>query len=215
MVAIIFDLDGTLVHSTPDIQAAVNRMLVAEGAEPLDIATVTGFVGNGLPKLVERVMEHRGLPKSDHARLAQTTLEFYSAATADLTRPYPGVVAALRSLAAAGHPLGVCTNKPEAAARAVLEALGLLGFFASVVGGDRLATTKPDPAMLHLSIAELGGGVAIFVGDSEVDAATAEAAGAPFALYTEGYRKTPVAELFHDATFASFADLPGVVARLT
>lgn len=213
-LSVVFDLDGTLIHSTPDIQAAVNRMLAGEGAEPLDLATVTSFVGNGLPKLVERVIAARGLAVQDHKRLTSVTLELYEAAPADLTHPYPGVVAALRALAAAGHPMGLCTNKPEAAVRAILRALGLAEFFTSVVGGDRLATIKPDPAMLHLSVAELGGGPAVFVGDSEVDAATAEAARLPFALYTEGYRKSPVSALPHDVAFADFADLPGLVAKL-
>lgn len=214
MVAVIFDLDGTLIHSTLDIQAAVNRMLAGEGVEPLDLAAVTSFVGNGLPKLVERVIAARGLPAGDHARLTKVTLGYYSEAPSALTHAYPGVMAALTALAAAGHPMGICTNKPEAPARSILADLGLAGFFASVVGGDRLAVPKPDPAMLHLSVAELGGGAAVFVGDSEVDAATAAAAGLPFALYTEGYRKSPVEALPHDAAFSDFAELPGVVARL-
>ena len=214
MVAVVFDLDGTLIHSTLDIQAAVNRMLAGEGAEPLDLAAVTSFVGNGLPKLVERVIAARGLPAGDHARLTRVTLGYYTEAPSALTHPYPGVIAALMALTAAGHRLGICTNKPEVPARAILADLGLAGFFASVVGGDRLTLPKPDPAMLHLSVAELGGGTAVFVGDSEVDAATAEAAGLPFALYTEGYRKSPVAEMPHDAAFADFAELPGVVSRL-
>ena len=103
MAAVIFDLDGTLVHSTPDILAAVNRMLAGEGAELLDIATITGFVGNGLPRLVERVIGARGLPMTDHARLTRVTLEFYTAAPADLTRPYPGVMKALGALTAAAQ----------------------------------------------------------------------------------------------------------------
>lgn len=214
MVAVVFDLDGTLIHSTLDIQAAVNRMLAGEGAEPLDLAAVTSFVGNGLPKLVERVMGARGLPAGEHARLTKVTLGYYSEAPSALTHPYPGVMAALTALAEAGHKMGICTNKPEAPARSILADLGLAGFFASVVGGDRLAVPKPDPAMLHLSVAELGGGVAVFVGDSEVDAATAVAAGLPFALYTEGYRKSPVEALPHDAAFSDFAELPGLVARL-
>lgn len=211
---VVFDLDGTLVDSAPDIQAAVARMLAAEGRAPLDLATITAFIGNGLPKLVERVIRHTGMDLADHARLTRLTLDQYNAATADLTRPYPGVMAALVALQAAGMTLGICTNKPEAPARAVLRDLGLDRFFTAVVGGDSLAVTKPDPAPLRAAIAALGGGATVYVGDSEVDAATAVAAKVPFVLFTEGYRKTPVAELPHQAAFSDFADLPALIADL-
>lgn len=211
---VVFDLDGTLIHSAPDIHVAVNRMLQDEGHQELDLATVTSFVGNGLPKLVERVMAARGIPADRHARLSRATLDHYNAAPADLTRPYPGVAAALQALAEAGHPLGICTNKPEAPARAILETLGLLPMFASVVGGERLPVNKPSPEPLHACVQELGGGRAIFVGDSEVDALTAAAADIPFVLFTEGYRKSPVTDLRHQAAFADFLVLPAVIAGL-
>jgi phosphoglycolate phosphatase len=211
---IIFDLDGTLVDSAPDIHAAVSAMLAAEGHVSPDLATVTSFVGNGLPVLVSRVIAYCGLDPAQHERLTRATLSYYNAAPADLTRPYAGVVAALETLQTAGHALGLCTNKPEIPARLVLDQLGLARFFGAVVGGDSLPVAKPDPAPLHACIGLLGGGATIYVGDSEVDAATAQAAGVPFALFTEGYRKTAVENLAHDVAFSDFNALPPVLEAL-
>ncbi|MFN7225448.1 MAG: phosphoglycolate phosphatase [Paracoccaceae bacterium] len=208
---IVFDLDGTLIDSAPDIHAAVARMLADEGQAALDLATITSFIGNGLPKLVERVIARVGMDLADHTRLTKATLDHYNAASSDLTRPYPGVLAALSALQQAGHAMAVCTNKPVAPARAILRDLGLEPFFASVIGGDSLTVTKPDPAPLHACIAALGGGWTVYVGDSEVDAATAAAAAVPFVLFTEGYRKSAVADLPHHATFSDFQTLLAVL----
>ncbi|MDR7124173.1 phosphoglycolate phosphatase [Pseudotabrizicola sp. 4114] len=213
-INLVFDLDGTLVDSAPDIHAAVVRMLADEGQAALDLALVTSFVGNGLPKLVERVIGHVGLDMAQHPRLTRATLDHYNAASSDLTRPYPGVVAVLSALQLAGHPMAVCTNKPVAPARDILRALGIERFFSVVVGGDSLPVLKPDPAPLHACIAALGGGATLYVGDSEVDAATAVAARVPFALFTQGYRKTPVADLPHDVAFSTFDALPALVAQM-
>ncbi|TGD67143.1 phosphoglycolate phosphatase [Tabrizicola sp. WMC-M-20] len=211
---LVFDLDGTLVDSAPDIQAAVNRMLAGEGVGPLDLTTVTAFIGHGLPKLVERVMGHVGLDMAQHPRLTKATLKAYHAGASDLTVVYPGVIETLDRLRQAGHAMAICTNKPEGPAREVLRDLGLEGFFSVVIGGDSLPVAKPDPAPLHACIAGLGGGSTVYVGDSEVDAATALAAGVPFALFTEGYRKTPVADLPHALAFSDFASLPEALAAL-
>lgn len=208
---VIFDLDGTLVDSAADIQAAVNGMLAGEGQPPMNRTQVVSFVGNGLPRLVERVMQARGMDLARHLALTKAVLAQYTDGP-KLTRCYPGVVAALEALQAAGHVLGICTNKPERAARVVLDDLGLAGFFGSVVGGDRLLVNKPDPEPLQLCLRELGGGDAVFVGDSEVDAETAVAAGMPFFLYTEGYRKGPAESLPHYQAFADWALLPGLIS---
>lgn len=209
---VIFDLDGTLIDSAPDIRAAVNRMLEGEGLGPLDLPTVISFIGHGLPRLVARVMEARAIPADQHARLTAATKAHYTAAPAVLTRPYPGVPEVLARLRDNGHPLGLCTNKPEDSARALLADMGFAPHFAAVVGGDRLPRPKPDPAMLHACLAEIGhAGPPVFVGDSEVDAATAHAAGVPFLLFTEGYRHAPVAALNPAASFADHADLPALV----
>lgn len=208
---LIFDLDGTLIDSAPDIRSAVNRMLAGEGLGPLDLPTVTGFVGNGMPKLVERVMAATGISPGRHKELTRITLEHYNASPSALTRPYPDVPQALAALEAAGHRLAVCTNKPEAPARAILADLGLAGHFPVIVGGDTLAVRKPDPAPALECVKALGGGAAAFIGDSEVDAETAEAAGLPFYLFTEGYRKSPVPALPHRAAFSDFMALPGLI----
>lgn len=211
--AIVFDLDGTLIDSAPDITAAVNRMLAAEGHRPLDLATVTSFVGKGLPNLVAQVIGHVGLDMGRHEELSAATLEEYNRSNSSLTVPYPGVVAALERLAGDGAALGICTNKPEGPARQVLADLGLARFFDVVIGGDSLPTRKPEPGMLHASFAALPNLPRLYVGDSEVDAETAQNAGVPFLLYTEGYRKSPVSALPHRAAFDAFADLPGLVAQ--
>lgn len=207
MKAIVFDLDGTLIHSAPDIHAAANRMLADEGLAPLDLATVTSFIGNGIPKLVERVMRVRGIDAGEHARLTGVMGRHYGAAPADLTRPYPGLMPLLDGLKAAEIALGVCTNKPFAPTMEILRLLGMEQYFSAVIGGDTLEVKKPDPAPLHACFEALGADRRLYVGDSETDAETAERAGVPFALFTEGYRKVPVEKLTWIAKFDDFAGL--------
>ncbi|NOD75791.1 MULTISPECIES: phosphoglycolate phosphatase [unclassified Ruegeria] len=212
---VVFDLDGTLVDSLGDLAAATNRMLDDTGQDPLSFEIIKGFVGNGLPKLVERVIRHCGLSMDRHAELAQLTLKHYNAAASETTVPYPGVPAALERLQQMGCVLGVCTNKPEAPARHVLEALNLSQFFDVVLGGDSLQTRKPDPQHLFASFDALNGsGPRIFVGDSEVDAETAVRAKVPFLLFTEGYRKSPVQDIPHDIAYEAATDLPAHVTTL-
>ncbi len=214
MRAVVFDLDGTLIDSAPDIHAAVNRALTGVGAEALSLAEVTSFIGNGIPTLVERVMRARDLPATDHPELLKRFSGHYDAAPATLTRPYAGVMDLLAGWSAAGVPMAICTNKPEAPARAILNIMGMAAHFPVVVGGDTLPVRKPDPAPLHYAVEALGAHRVLYVGDSETDAETARRAGLPFALFTEGYRKAPVAELPHDMAFTDFADLPGILDRL-
>ncbi len=213
MKAIVFDLDGTLIHSTADLQAAVNAMLAEESADALDEATVQSFVGNGLAKLVERVMEATGLDAARHVALTERTLQHYNRENGRRTTVYPGAAGCLRHLADHGHALGICTNKPAAPARHILEKLGLARYFQAIVGGDSLNVRKPDPQpLLHtLTLLEAGPADALYVGDSEVDAETATRADIPFALYTEGYRKTPVASFETVLQFADFADLQAFI----
>jgi phosphoglycolate phosphatase len=214
--AIVFDLDGTLVDSAPDIHAAVNRTLAAHGHAPLALATVKRFIGNGVPVLIERVMDARAIPAVDgrHARLTRSFEGFYGEAPAALTRPYPGVVEAVGALRAAGCALGVCTNKPASLAHAILAALGLDTAFGAVIGGDSLPVRKPDPLPLLAARRALGDGPCVYVGDSEVDADTAARAGLPFLLFRGGYARVPLAEVPCTAAFDAFAELPRLLAAL-
>jgi len=209
--AIVFDLDGTLIDSAPDLHVALNHVLRAEGADPVTLAETMRFIGHGIPSLVQQARQARGLPAAREAGMVQAMFHHYLASPAALTRPYPGAVAALEDLAAAGFALGLCTNKALAPTQEILRALDLERYFGVVIGGDSMPEKKPDPAPLLAAFAALGPPV-LYVGDSEVDAETAVRAGVPFALFTEGYRKTPVAELPHRFAFGRFADLPGLLA---
>lgn len=211
---IVFDLDGTLVDSAPDIGVAANKMLAGEGLEPIDLPTITSFIGNGLPKLVERVMRARGIGTHHFERLYDEMKDFYNAAPADESKPMPGVPALLEKLKADGHKLGVCTNKPEEPARLLLNLLGLERYFDTVVGGDSLAEKKPHPAPLILAFDKLGPGARLYVGDSEIDAEVALAAGVQFAIYSQGYRKKAIEGLPHDFRFDHFNALGPIVDRL-
>ena len=143
--------------------------------------------------------------------LTAITLAHYSAAATDLTRPYAGVAETLERLKQAGHVLALCTNKPEAPARAILRDLGMAHFFDGVVGGDTLNVKKPDPAPLLHIVGHLERADVLYVGDSEVDAETAQRAGIRFALFTGGYRKSPVDQIPHQDVFGDFTELPGLV----
>ena len=210
MKRVVFDLDGTLLDTLPDIAAVANRVLGEEGRPPLPETTIRGFIGNGLPVLVSRMMQTAGMPADNHPRLTARFLDLYKDATGR-TRPYPGVDTALERLARAGIALSVCTNKPGAATRSVLAAMGWNDRFDIVVGGDTLPVKKPDPAPLLAALGDTPGAAALYVGDSETDAETSQAAGLRFALFTGGYRKSPVEEIPHDAAFDHFDALPGLV----
>jgi len=215
---VVFDLDGTLVDSIGDLHAIAAAVLAEHGLRPLPLETVAGFVGAGIPALVERCFAAAGRPLDGPAlRLAVTRYQaLYAAAPAAFTRPYQGVAEAIATLQADGFALGVCTNKAEAISRAVLDAVGLGPHFGAVVGGDTLPVRKPDPAMLRAAAEALGVPLeaVIYVGDSETDAATAEAAGVPLLLFTRGYRKASVESLRPAAAFDSFCDLPHLARGL-
>ena len=209
--AVIFDLDGTLVDSAPDLHAAALALLEERGAPPVTLAQVHGFVGNGIPKLVERCLDAAGKPAKGQA-LAKAVARFeehYGAAPAVLTHAYDGVEAMLGSLSARGVLLGVCTNKPEALTRLVLAGVALDRHLRAVVGGATLGVMKPDPEP-HPHAAHLPGvglAPALDVHPRDTEPGPAPAAAAAVALYSGGYRKRPLA-LFEDCfVFHDFAVL--------
>lgn len=214
MSAIVFDLDGTLVDSAPDIAASANRMLEDIDHAPLPVPLLRSFIGHGIPRLVGQVIEHLELDPGLQEDLTQRMLAQYSRHPADLTQPYPGVPAALEALCDAGHRLGVCTNKHHVLSVQVLDALDLSRFFDVVIGGDSLPQKKPDPTPLHATYAAIDATPLLYVGDSEVDAETAVAIDIPFALFTPGYRKAPVSDLPHRIAFDDYGTFAATVAGL-
>jgi phosphoglycolate phosphatase len=214
-LALVFDLDGTLIDSAPDIHAAALDVLAAEGLPPLDFATVKSFIGRGVPDLIGRMLAHLGQPDpAREARMVAAFMDGYEGAVGRTTL-YPGVMPALAALAGQGVAMGLCTNKPQAATLPVIAHFGLAPFIAAVAGGDTLPVKKPDPAPLHHVLAALGRPRALFVGDSEVDAETAARAGVPFLLHTRGYRRAPAEALDPAARFDHWDAFPALVARLT
>ncbi len=204
MTPIVFDLDGTLIHSAPDLHAACCKMLRDEGKPEPSLQAVTGYIGNGVPKLVERAMAPVGIAASEHARLVKLFMKYYDADPATLTVFYPNLRELLDKLKAEGRKMAVCTNKPEAPAREILRLLDAGHYFEVLVGGDSLAVHKPDPAPLFECLKQLNVQTCLYVGDSEVDAQTADRAKMPMAIFTQGYRKTPVNQLAHDFAFDDF-----------
>ena len=213
-LAIVFDLDGTLIDSAPDIHMAANKVFAAKGLAPFPFEVVRGFIGNGVGVRVSRLLGAQNLDSAGplHAELVESFVKMYEEAF-DLTSLYPGTLEALDTLAAQGHRMGVCTNKTEAPARAALRHFGLDRHMQVVIGGDSLAQRKPDPSPLRAALQTLGHGPALFVGDSEVDAETAQAAGVALALYTEGYRKTAPDAMGAKLIFSDFSALPQLVAH--
>lgn len=213
MARIVFDLDGTLIDSAPDIHGIANALLAAEGKEPITLDQARDFIGNGASVFVSKMRAARDIMDEQHDRLLEQFIARYDDAVT-LTKPYPNVETTLKALIADGHSLGICTNKPIRPTISVLAHLGLDKYFQTFWGGDSLPVHKPDPAPLNAAFDALQDGVDLYVGDSDVDAETAQRAMVPFFLYTEGYRKLPVSEMPHTEAFSDFADLPALIARV-
>jgi phosphoglycolate phosphatase len=194
--AVVFDLDGTLIDSAGDLQYAANRVLEKFGCAPLSLAEFRNMFGDGVGALIARALATRQRAVPDQVAL-RLYMEHYEADLTTLTRPYPGAQEMLKVLYARGMKLAVCTNKPTSLTHVILERLSLDRYFNCVLGGDSLPFRKPDPRVLLKVLTTLQATpvTSVLVGDSEVDAATASAAGVPFVLMTHGYHRGPVGQI--------------------
>lgn len=210
---IIFDLDGTLIDSAPDIHACVNAVLRESRIAPLSLPRVRSFIGGGVELLWTRIIAATGIDPVHRPALIAAFMARYHDATA-LTRVFPYVHEALGQLVDAGHQLGICTNKPIGPTRVILDHFGIRHLMSVVIAGDSLPQKKPHPAPLIAAFDQLGGARGFFVGDSEYDAHCAAAIPVPFLLFSGGYRTTTVSELPHLAAFDDFQRLPSLIADM-
>ncbi len=209
--AVLFDLDGTLADSVPDIAGALNDLLEEQGLRRFDLDDVRLMVGGGVPKLIERALRALDRPGEGEEieTLTQRFMEFYTPRATRLTRLFPGAFELLEELHGGGTGLGVCTNKPEAVTRQMLGDLGIAPMLGAVIGGDTLAVKKPDagPVLAALEQLNCTPENGLMVGDSGADTGAARAAGVPVILVSFGYTQTPVEQLGADAIVDSFAEL--------
>lgn len=214
---IVFDLDGTLVDSVPDLAGALDTLMSEKGMAPIGVDIARRLIGHGIPNLVRRALAERGVEWEEEAGAASIRrfTEIYGARASRETRPYPDVARVLGQLAADGWRMAVCTNKMERFARAIVDDLDLGRFFAVVAGPDTFKVGKPDPRHLTETAKAAGGREPIiFVGDSEVDIATGVAAGIPVIALTYGYTKTPLDGLGAARLIDVFGELPEAIASV-
>ncbi|MGY3446302.1 MULTISPECIES: HAD hydrolase-like protein [unclassified Bradyrhizobium] len=215
---IVFDLDGTLVDTAPDLIGALNYVLNREGLAPVPLAAARNMIGAGARKLLERGLEVDGRTVSvgDLNRLTKDFVDFYAEHIADGSRPFDGLEAALDQLAAKGHRFAVCTNKLEWLSKLLLDRLGLTPRFAAICGQDTFGVAKPDPAFLRETVARAGGKLpgAIMVGDAGPDVGVARRASVPVIGVDFGYTDVPMTELKPDRLISHMRDLPAAVAAL-
>lgn len=215
---LVFDLDGTLVETAPDLSISLNRVLESEGLPPTSEAEVRAMVGRGGRVLITRALAAHGLSVTPERldKLFARFLTFYEEGIDRTSYPYPGVEAALDRFAEAGWTLAVCTNKPEKLSVLLLERLGLADRFGAIVGQETFGVSKPDPQHLIRTIEAVNGNVAsaIMVGDSINDVAAARAAGVPVIAVSFGYSDRPVQSLDADVVIDSFTQLWDAVAGL-
>jgi phosphoglycolate phosphatase len=215
---IVFDLDGTLVDTAPDLISALNYVLDREGLAPVPLASARNMIGAGARKLIERGLEVEGRAMSvdDISRLTGDFIDYYAANIAVASRPFDGLEAALDDLEKQGFRFAVCTNKLEWLSKLLLDQLGLSPRFAAICGADTFGVSKPDPAILRETVARAGGQLssAIMVGDAGPDVGVARRAGIPVIGVTFGYTDVPIAELKPDRLIAHMRDLPEAVKSL-
>jgi phosphoglycolate phosphatase len=215
---IVFDLDGTLVDSAPDLVNALNFVLEREGLPPVPLAPARKMIGAGARAMIERALEAEGrVCTPDYVtKMTDDFIAFYGDHIADNTRPFEGTEEALDDLARQGHRLAVCTNKLEWLSNRLLGKLNMSARFAAICGADTFGVQKPDPAILRQTIARAGGtpSAAIMVGDSGPDIGVAKRAGVPVIAVDFGYTPIAVKDLDPDRLISHMRDLPATVAEI-
>jgi phosphoglycolate phosphatase len=215
---IVFDLDGTLVDTAPDLISALNFVLEREGLPPVPLHSARNMIGAGARRLIERGLESEGraMTVGDVDRMTADFIGYYAENIAVASRPFEGLERALDDLTAAGCRLAVCTNKLEWLSRRLLDQLQLSARFAAVCGADTFGVAKPDPAILKQTVARAGGELSstIMVGDAGTDVGVARRAGVPVIGVSFGYTEVPIADLKPDRLIHHMRDLPGVVGEL-
>ena len=215
---VVFDLDGTLVDTAPDLVDTLNIVFAREGLPPIPYAAARTMIGGGARRMIEKGLaaEGRTFARNDIDRLFAEFIDHYAAHIADRSRPFPGLEGALDALAARGARFAVCTNKLEWLSAKLLGVLGLAERFAAICGQDTFGVQKPDPEILRRTIGQAGASPegAVMVGDSKNDIDTARAAGVPVIAVDFGYTEIPVTQLNPDRVISHFADLPRAVAEL-
>jgi len=210
--AIVWDLDGTLVESAPDLAAALNTLLNERGQHGHAVERVRPMIGGGVARLIERGFRAAGAPLAapDCEALVPRFMKLYTACATCSTRLVPHARDTLRHFYHAGIRQAICTNKPLGVTRLILDALDIAGFFHAVVGGDSTAEKKPHPLPLQTCLAELGvePGAALMVGDSGADVGAAQAAGVTVVLVPDGYTGVPAESLGADLVIENLSCLP-------
>jgi phosphoglycolate phosphatase len=218
MLTIVFDLDGTLIDTAPDLISTLNLILAREGMPDMPFDVARKMIGGGARGMIERALaaEGRSCSKAELDRLFGAFIDHYAAHIADRSRPFPELDTALDRLAGEGHRLAVCTNKLEWLSVRLLNTLKLAQHFAVICGQDTFGVQKPNPEVLLRTILQAGGepSQAIMVGDSGTDIRTARAANVPIIAVDFGYSEVPIASLRPDRLIGSFADLPAAIVEL-
>jgi phosphoglycolate phosphatase len=218
MLTIVFDLDGTLVDTAPDLISTLNLILGREGLPAVPYEDARKMIGGGARGLIEKALkaEGRNGSKAELDRLFAGFIDYYAAHIADLSRPFPALESALDRLAADGRRLAVCTNKLEWLSVRLLETLQMTRYFSAICGQDTFGMQKPDPEVLRRTILRAGGDPtrAIMVGDSGTDIRTARAATIPVIAVDFGYSEVPIASLKPDRLIGSFTDLPAAIQEI-
>ena len=215
---VVFDLDGTLVDTAPDLVNALNFVLEREGLSPIPLHSGRKMIGAGVRRMIERGLEREGRAAAadEVTRLTADFIDHYAAHIADASRPFEGLEGALDDLGARGYRFAVCTNKLEWLSKRLLDQLGLSGRFSAICGADTFGVSKPDPAFLRQTIARAGGQLssAIMVGDAGPDIGVARRAGIPVIGVGFGYTEVPIVDLKPDRLVDHMRDLPAAVESL-